>query len=186
MSVKEGQTRTGCPSLGVRGLPSGREQVAQAKLRFSASARRMLCGLRARSGCAAGCGETHQPGGDDDGDAWHSGARSRLHQPGVYLLMTIRACSGCAESTAVIRQYRLRQPRCRHAGTDLLGPAAADGAGGRGWQLHPRFLRPQQTFGPTELHAATASRALPSQWFGGAPRLALRSRLLQSASIRPQ
>jgi hypothetical protein len=42
-----------------------------------------------------------------------------------------------AESTAVIRQYRLRQPRCRHAGTDLVGPAAADSSGGGGWQLDP-------------------------------------------------
>src|SRR5918999_4367085 len=69
-----------------------------------------------------------------------------------------RAFSGCAESTAVIRQYRLRQPRCRHAGTDLVGPAAADCAGGRGWQLDPRGRPPlcRQPIGRDQADAAGA------------------------------
>jgi hypothetical protein len=49
-----------------------------------------------------------------------------------------RAYSYCVESGPVIRQYRLRQSRTRHAGTDVDGSQAQDRGRGRGRQLKPR------------------------------------------------
>ena len=56
----------------------------------------------------------------------HAKAFEVLCKRGRILLSgSARAYSYCVESVPVIRQYRLRQPRCRHAGTDLPGPAAS-------------------------------------------------------------
>jgi hypothetical protein len=81
-----------------------------------------------------------------------------------------RAFSYCVESAPVIRQYRLRPRGCDDAGTDFLGPSAADRARGRAWQHDPRSgpaLR-RQPVGRIKLmqRVRTTGSAAPARYGG--------------------